>query len=92
MQVKLNYPLEYITGISGHSGTRDGEQVVTSIIFTTNNAVYGPFGRPAQDDIAFDYQMGEHNKFCGFHGYANLYLNSIGFYTEPMKTLSNEQS
>ncbi|KAH7844868.1 hypothetical protein Vadar_032496 [Vaccinium darrowii] len=87
--VKLNYPSELITGISGYSGIRDRERVVTSIIFTTNNAAYGPFGCGTRDDIAFDYQMGGHNKFCGFHGTASNYLNSIGVDMEPMTTLSN---
>jgi len=90
--VKLNYPSEFITGINGYSGKRTYGQCVTSIIFTTNIATYGPFGCPAGDDIAFDYQMGGHNKFCGFYGCASSYLDSIGVYMEPMTTLSNVTS
>ncbi|KAH7844802.1 hypothetical protein Vadar_031804 [Vaccinium darrowii] len=90
--VKLNYPSEFITGINGYSGKRNYGQCVTSIIFTTNIATYGPFGRPAGDDIAFDYQIGGHNKFCGFYGSASGYLDSIGVYMEPMTTLSNVNS
>lgn len=90
--VKLNYPSEIITGINGYSGKRDYEQCVTSIIFTTNIATYGPFGCPAREDIAFDYQIGGHNKFCGFYGTASGYLDSIGVYMEPMTTLSNVTS
>ncbi|KAH7842870.1 hypothetical protein Vadar_009969 [Vaccinium darrowii] len=69
--VKLNYPSELITGISGYSGIRERDRVVTSIIFTTNKSTYGPFGCRAGDDTAFDYQIGGHNKFGGFHGTAS---------------------
>ncbi|KAH7842150.1 hypothetical protein Vadar_002034 [Vaccinium darrowii] len=87
--VSLNYPSELITHISGYSGARNWQGGVTSIIFTTNKAVYGPFGCSAGNDIAFDYEIGRHNKICGFHGNAENYLNSFGIYMKPMTTLSN---
>ncbi|XP_058210211.1 inactive protein RESTRICTED TEV MOVEMENT 1-like [Rhododendron vialii] len=89
--VELNYPSELITGISGYCGNRDAVrcQFVTSISFITNKATYGPFGYPAQGDNAFDFQIGRHNKFCGFHGTSNVYLYSIGLYMKPMTTLCN---
>ncbi|KAE9455110.1 hypothetical protein C3L33_12978, partial [Rhododendron williamsianum] len=42
----INYPSEYITGISGcWSGICNLEQrQINSITFTTNNRTYGPFG------------------------------------------------
>lgn len=62
---------------------------MNSISFDTNQATYGPFGYHAPGDTGFDFQIGGHNKFCGFHGTSNLYLHPIGFYMEPMTTLSN---
>ncbi|XP_058211873.1 inactive protein RESTRICTED TEV MOVEMENT 1-like [Rhododendron vialii] len=73
----------------GYCSTLCGLQLVTSINFITNNATYGPFGCPALDDTVFDFQIGGHNKFCGFHGNFALYLHSIGVYMEPMMALSN---
>ncbi|KAG5554443.1 hypothetical protein RHGRI_012093 [Rhododendron griersonianum] len=84
--IKLRYPSELIIGICGSYGIRSGQQIVSSISFCTNLAAYGPFGCRGQEDIAFDYQVGLHNKFCGFHGAASMYLNSIGVYMEPMTT------
>ncbi|KAI8561825.1 hypothetical protein RHMOL_Rhmol04G0371600 [Rhododendron molle] len=89
--VELNYPSEPITGISGYCGNRDGVRwrCVTSISFITNEATYGPFGYHAPGDTAFDFQIGGHNKFCGFHGTSDIHLYSIGVYMKPMTTLSN---
>ncbi|KAI8561824.1 hypothetical protein RHMOL_Rhmol04G0371500 [Rhododendron molle] len=87
--VKFNYPSELITGIKGTYGNRGGVGSVNSISFTTNKATYGRFGYHANGDTEFDFQIGGHNKFCGFHGTSDLYLHSIGFYMEPMTTLSD---
>ncbi|KAL3634656.1 hypothetical protein CASFOL_021710 [Castilleja foliolosa] len=80
--VKLNYPTEYITWISGSYSSIN----LCSIRFGTNSGEYGPFG---QSDIGkeFKFRLGE-NQFGGFHGNANSKgLKSIGVYLKPNTTL-----
>lgn len=87
LQVRLSYPSEFLTGISGWHVNG----IIRSLTFITNKTTYGPFGRVAgKIDSAFEYKLGEDNKFAGFHGTAGTYnLNSIGVYMKPMTTLAN---
>ncbi|KAI8561823.1 hypothetical protein RHMOL_Rhmol04G0371400 [Rhododendron molle] len=95
--VKLDYPSEFITGISGCHGQYEanGCKQILSITFTTNNRTYGPFGGPGvgcKYDSAFRYQLGLDRPFGGFHGYSSSrYLEAIGLYVKPLTTLSNDQ-
>ncbi|XP_058212663.1 protein RESTRICTED TEV MOVEMENT 1-like [Rhododendron vialii] len=87
--LRLNYPSEFLTGINGyHSSGR-----IVSLTFITNKGIYRQSGRLAgrlnHYDSSFEYKLGEDNTFGGFHGTADVYLNSIGVYMKPMTTLSN---
>lgn len=90
-QVKLNYPSEYLTGISGSYYYRDTyrQWLVFSVAFSTNNRTYGPFGVPHKQGYAFEYQMGEDRPFGGFHGRAGECLNAIGVYVKPITILGD---
>ncbi|KAI8561826.1 hypothetical protein RHMOL_Rhmol04G0371700 [Rhododendron molle] len=85
--VRLSYPSEFLTGISGSHVYGN----IRSLTFITNKRAYGPFGGVAgKTDRAFKYELGEDNKFAGFHGTAGTgTLNSIGVYMKPMTTLTN---
>ncbi|XP_058212660.1 inactive protein RESTRICTED TEV MOVEMENT 1-like isoform X1 [Rhododendron vialii] len=94
--VKLDYPSEFITGISGCYGhpSANSRMQILSITFTTNNRTYGPFGGPgfgSKFDSPFRYQLGLDRPFGGFHGYSGHYLEAIGLYVKPLTTLSNDQ-
>jgi len=81
--VTLNYPSEYLTGISGTYGYTYPTMRVFSISFITNKRTYGPFGSGG-GDYGFEYQLGEDHSFGGFHGRADEYLNAIGVYLKPI--------
>uniref|UniRef100_A0A5B7B841 Putative inactive protein RESTRICTED TEV MOVEMENT 1-like n=1 Tax=Davidia involucrata TaxID=16924 RepID=A0A5B7B841_DAVIN len=92
--VKLDYPSEFLTRLSGHVVYRDRGYDVDSITFGTNRGTHGPFGGSfegtGEDDTFFDFQMGQDRPFGGFHGSTmNGYLQSIGVYVRPIATLSN---
>ncbi|XP_059311239.1 inactive protein RESTRICTED TEV MOVEMENT 1-like isoform X2 [Lycium ferocissimum] len=63
-----------------------------SIRFGTNKGSYGPFGcaRPSTDDeIDFDFQLGNHRLFGGFHGTENhCGIESIGVHVKPIPSSS----
>ncbi|KAH7842708.1 hypothetical protein Vadar_008293 [Vaccinium darrowii] len=64
-QVRLRYPSEFVTGISGYYSPGR----IISLAFITNKGTYGPFGGCAgKNDTAFEYKLGEDNTFEGFHG------------------------
>ncbi|XAR49695.1 hypothetical protein NMG60_11032968 [Bertholletia excelsa] len=83
--IKLNYPEERLTSITGTHIPRKGGRI-TSLTFTTNkNNCYGPFGyiRPVDPEFIFD--LGEDWPFDGFHGsnYEDGMLESFGVYVKP---------
>ncbi|CAL5337954.1 unnamed protein product [Camellia sinensis] len=87
--VKLNYPDEFLTSISGSYSITYGYKV-TSITFDTNQGRYGPFGQQHQCDREFIFQMGQDRQFGGFHGSTKCgELESIGVYVKPITTLNN---
>ncbi|KAI8010408.1 Inactive protein RESTRICTED TEV MOVEMENT 1 [Camellia lanceoleosa] len=84
--VKLNYPGEFLTSISGSYSDTNGYKV-TSITFDTNLRRYGPFGQQRQCDREFIFQMGQDKQFGGFHfSTMNGHLESIGVYVKPITT------
>ncbi|CAL5393440.1 unnamed protein product [Camellia sinensis] len=95
--VRLNYPDEFLTSISGSYHTEqifDGfdaeDHVMTSITFGTNQGSHGPFGEPGKYDSKFNFQMGQDRPFGGFHGSTkDGLLESIGVYVKPLETLSD---
>ncbi|GAB2213935.1 hypothetical protein Droror1_Dr00018261 [Drosera rotundifolia] len=79
-RIHLNWPLEYVTTITGAYGTFAGLLVITSLSFTTNLSTYGPFG--VNSGTSFSIPM-EGSAVVGFHGAADHYLDTIGVYVKP---------
>ncbi|KAG8372865.1 hypothetical protein BUALT_Bualt12G0111400 [Buddleja alternifolia] len=93
--VELNYPSEYITWISGRTGSTTSyysEDRLCSITFGTNHGQYGPFGGFKSSDKEFTFRLGGncHSQFGGFHGTSyNNAVTSIGVYLKPNTTLNH---
>ncbi|KAL3505631.1 hypothetical protein ACH5RR_031013 [Cinchona calisaya] len=85
--VKLDYPSEYLTCISGFKFPG----YLTSITFTTNRGTYGPFGQAARDNREFRFQLGQDRQFGGFCGTADYCVRSIGVYFKPITTLKLQE-
>jgi hypothetical protein len=82
VQVKLNYPAEYLHQIEGSYGetpyTVGGQRVIgiTSITFKSNFRAYGPYGKHGKDIF-----KSESGKIVGFWGGYGSILDSIGVFT-----------
>ncbi|GFQ01792.1 agglutinin, partial [Phtheirospermum japonicum] len=83
----IDFPLEYLTGISGKHG-RWGSfpNLITSLKFHTNRTQYGPFGEGASGN-PFSF-ITEGGVITGCHGRAGRYLDAIGVYIKPARSLS----
>ncbi|XP_052207929.1 inactive protein RESTRICTED TEV MOVEMENT 1-like [Diospyros lotus] len=88
--VTLQYPDEFLTSLKGTWNYGK----LTSIECGTNLGRHGPFGRAYKDDKHFDFQLGNHRAFGGFHGTTSRAgtLESIGIYVKPIASLSNLNS
>lgn len=91
MKIRLDYPSENITGISGRYEDRWGwgSKYLRSISFETNKRTYGPFVAASSSwwnwhtSIEFNYKVG--GKFCGFFGtHWHDGIESIGIYIKPI--------
>ncbi|KAG6757889.1 hypothetical protein POTOM_038215 [Populus tomentosa] len=81
--VKLDYPHEFLKGISGRDW---GDGYVRSLTFTTNRGTYGPFGNKQEIGTEFDFQTGDEPLFAGLHGsFDDEGLTTIGIYVNPEK-------
>jgi hypothetical protein len=82
VQIKLNYPTEYLQQIEGSYDevplVYDGKIVIgiTSITFKSNFKAYGPYGKPGKDTF-----ISESGKIVGFWGSCGTCLDSIGVFT-----------
>ncbi len=82
VQIKLNYPAEYLQQIEGSYDevpiNNDGRPVIgiTSITFKSNFKAYGPYGNPGKDTF-----KSESGKIVGFWGGCGQCLDSIGVFT-----------
>ncbi|KAK1427339.1 hypothetical protein QVD17_16022 [Tagetes erecta] len=90
----IDQPDEYLVSISGTYGIiEDGDEVVRSICFKTNQKLYGPYGTNTGTVFSHDVK-GE--VIIGFHGRARSYINAIGVYVMPNPTnkgkIMNESS
>ncbi|ESQ36343.1 hypothetical protein EUTSA_v10008892mg [Eutrema salsugineum] len=83
--IELNYPHEYITGISGEYYKYEASNPhIRSLTFTTNTSVYGPFGTSGSGYEKFAFKLGKSPQFGGFHGtYDASGLQYIGVYLRP---------
>jgi hypothetical protein len=84
LQVKLDYPDEFLTSIHGHYGTLNewGPVFVRSLTFESNMRTYGPFGFEKGTYFSFPMTGG---KIVGFHGKCSWYLDAIGAYLKPVE-------
>ena len=84
LQVKLDYPDEFLTSVHGHFGSLNqwGPNFVRSLSFVSNKKTYGPFG--VEQGTHFSVPMSG-TKIVGFHGRCGWYLDAIGVYVKPLK-------
>jgi hypothetical protein len=84
LQVKLDYPDEFLTSIHGHYGCliEWGPVFVRSLTFESNRKTYGPFGTEQGTYFSFPMAGG---KIVGFHGKSGWYLDAIGAYLKPIE-------
>ncbi|KAL8166090.1 hypothetical protein V2J09_007589 [Rumex salicifolius] len=90
--IKLNYPHETITNVSGYYGFVGGNEgaarVVRSLTFYTNVAKYGPFG----EEIGTYFSSGKSGgKVVGFHGRSGEYLDAIGVHMQQQQQQQQQQ-
>jgi hypothetical protein len=82
VQVKLNYPSEYLRQIEGsydeYTFVVGGQHIIgiTSITFKSNFRAYGPYGKHGKDIF-----KSESGKIVGFWGGCGSVLDSIGVFT-----------
>nr|GMD75453.1 jacalin-related lectin 19-like [Ipomoea batatas] len=81
VQVDIDAPMEYLTGISGTYGVINSLTVITSLKFYTNRTQHGPIGSCESGD-SFSCIV-EDGEIVGLHGSSGIYLDSIGVYTAP---------
>lgn len=97
LQVKLDYPNEFLTKIHGCYGSLNqwGPNLVRSLSFESNKKTYGPFG--VDQGTCFSVPL-TGAKIVGFHGRCGWYLDAIGVYLKslkhpnPSKSLAPSQS
>ncbi|XP_070670346.1 jacalin-related lectin 3-like [Malus domestica] len=83
-RIKLEYPHEVITCISGYYGciSKDqgqGPKIIKSLTFFTSRGKYGPFGEQVG---TFFTSTATEGKLVGFHGRSSLYLDAIGVHMQ----------
>ncbi|KAF8013848.1 hypothetical protein BT93_I1646 [Corymbia citriodora subsp. variegata] len=79
--VKLDYPNEFLTSVSGHILDDPRFVVIQSLTFHSNRRTYGPFGNEIGQFFSFPPVAG---KITGFFGRCGNCLNSIGAYLLPI--------
>lgn len=75
MQINLD-PDEFLTGVSGFCGPLDDTNIIRELIFTSNNRIYGPFGR--EGGVLFSLAAPE--KIVAFTACPGEFLDAIGVY------------
>ncbi|KAJ8756003.1 hypothetical protein K2173_024548 [Erythroxylum novogranatense] len=76
-EIKLDYPDEFLVGVSGYYGNFWFMYVIRSITFESNRRTYGPFGDEVGTPFTFTVESGS---VVGFKGRSGWYIDSIGFY------------
>ncbi|XP_039158561.1 PYK10-binding protein 1-like [Eucalyptus grandis] len=87
-KVKLDYPREYLTSISGYKRANGDDDInnaiVQSLTFHTNKGRHGPFGK---ETGKYFWYPSTGTRIIGFYGRCRETLNSIGVYAEPIPHL-----
>ena len=88
--IKLNWPEEYLTKISGTQKTLyEKAYCIESLFFHTNLNKYGPFG--PTNGTPFELCMKD-GVIVGFHGRSGVYINAIGVYVKNSADLFSPSS
>ncbi|XP_010267066.1 PREDICTED: jacalin-related lectin 19 [Nelumbo nucifera] len=76
--IKLQYPEEFLTTVSGHYSpvVHGGTPVIRSLTFKSNQGSFGPFG--VEEGMPFSFPM-DGGSIIGFWGRNGWYLDAIGF-------------
>ncbi|KAH6824943.1 hypothetical protein C2S53_008206 [Perilla frutescens var. hirtella] len=85
--IKLDFPSEFLTGVSGSYGHNCYGNNIQSLKFKTNRAEYGPFGSGSGTRFSFQAKDG---MITGFHGRAGRYLDAIGVCIVPVCSISTK--
>ncbi|XP_058001521.1 mannose/glucose-specific lectin isoform X2 [Hevea brasiliensis] len=80
-EIKLDYPDEYLTSISGHYNVYTGHIFISSLYVKSNKRAFGPFGTKGGNYFLVPSTAG---KIVGFFGSVGPYLKSIGVHVEPI--------
>ncbi|CAA7013568.1 unnamed protein product [Microthlaspi erraticum] len=81
-RIKLEYPNETLTCISGYYGplnNSDNSYVVKSLSFYTSRGKYGPYG---EETGTFFTSTTTQGKVLGLHGRSSSYLDAIGVHMQ----------
>ncbi|XP_057797203.1 jacalin-related lectin 19-like [Salvia miltiorrhiza] len=83
-EVKLQFPEEYLTGVSGHYApvVHGGSPVIRSLTLRSNRRTFGPFG--VEEGTPFSLSM-EGGQIVGFKGKCGWYVDAIGFHIAKVK-------
>ncbi|XP_071915390.1 mannose/glucose-specific lectin isoform X1 [Coffea arabica] len=82
-KITIQWPSEYLTSIKGTFGNFNGDVVIYSLSFITNNKTYGPFGS-ANSGQAFTASPPAGNVVVGFHGMSGWFIDALGIYVRPV--------
>ncbi|XP_059636411.1 jacalin-related lectin 3 isoform X2 [Cornus florida] len=80
--IKLEYPNEVVTCISGFYGPirgDEGTKVIKSLTFHTSRRKFGPYG---EEIGIFFTSVTTEGKVVGFHGRSGMYLDAIGVHMQ----------
>ncbi|WOK98586.1 hypothetical protein Cni_G07298 [Canna indica] len=86
IKIKLEYPQEYLTTVSGHyfPVVYGGSPVIRSLTFKSNLRTFGPFG--VQEGTPFTLPM-DGGMIVGFSGRSGWYLDAIGWRLSPIRSV-----
>lgn len=93
--VKLDYPNEYLTSIHGYyTDSWYYPTYITSLTFTSNRKVYGPFGNYDNEGRKYFTIQVSGSKIAGFHGRSDEWfdLRAIGAYLKPLVHIQQNSS
>ncbi|XP_004298563.1 PREDICTED: myrosinase-binding protein-like At2g25980-like [Fragaria vesca subsp. vesca] len=83
VQIKLEYPNEFIVSVTGHYGgvtwIVGAPVVLLSLRFESNRRTFGPFG--VQVGTPFTFRVKDGDQIVGLKGRNGWYLDAIGFHT-----------
>ncbi|KAL8153919.1 hypothetical protein V2J09_011679 [Rumex salicifolius] len=81
-RIKLEYPHEVLTCVSGYYGSTskdDHTKVIRSLTFYTSRGKFGPFG---EEIGTFFTSTKTQGKVVGFHGRSGMYMDAIGVHMQ----------